>query len=163
MIEKLSDVDQHALQLGQVIGNLQSLEVVLRAFLYREEIREDRSKVTQAGLYDLEVGHSVIENAMTNYDTLGQVISKYNKVVSKIDPSLQVDTEIAELRDGIAHGRVLSKRPERPLRLFKFSRSKKGKVVVTHALVMSDAWFEEQRGKLFDQLNKAQKAMTLVD
>jgi len=28
---------------------------------------------------------------------------------------------------------------------------------------MSDAWFEEQRGKLFDQLNKAQKAMTLVD
>jgi len=115
MIEKLSDVDQHALQLGQVIGNLQSLEVVLRAFLYREEIREDRSKVTQAGLYDLEVGHSVIENAMINYDTLGQVISKYNKVVSKIDPSLQVDTEIAELRDGIAHGRVLSKRPERPL------------------------------------------------
>jgi len=112
MIEKLSDVDQHALQLGQVIGNLQSLEVVLRAFLYREEIREDRSKVTQAGLYDLEVGHSVIENAMTNYDTLGQVFSKYNKVVSKIDPSLQVDTEIAELRDGIAHGRVLSKRPE---------------------------------------------------
>jgi len=52
---------------------------------------------------------------MTNYDTLGQVFSKYNKVVSKIDPSLQVDTEIAELRDGIAHGRVLSKRPERPL------------------------------------------------
>jgi hypothetical protein len=132
MIDKLTDADQHALQLGQVMGNLHSLEVLLRAFLYRMEIMEDRSKTTQAEIYKLEVGNSVIENSMTNYDTLGQVILKYNEIVSKIDSSLQVDPEIAELRDGIAHGRVLAKQPERPLRLFKFSRPRQGKVTVTH-------------------------------
>lgn len=154
---KLSDLDQHALRLGQIIGNLHSLELLLRIFLLRKETQVGSQEPALPEISQL--GEQVTVSSLTNFDSLRTLIANYNEVIDDEDRALRVEPDVADLRDAIAHGRVLSPNPVRPLRLFKFSKPAQGRVTVTHALVMTDDWFDEQRRFVAAEIKKVQTAL----
>lgn len=123
----------------------------------------DPSKAGPVDLFNLAEGDRVVENRLTNHDALGKVIASYNQAVQSIDTTLAVDVRIVELRDAIAHGRVLAEHAARPLRLFKFSQAADGQVTVTDLLVLTDQWFRDQRRFVYAQIEKAKAASESID
>jgi hypothetical protein len=126
---------------------------MFRAFLWN---REGGSSWTF--LEGLLEGDTTPENAFTNYDTLGQLIAKYNDVVAKSVPELRVDDGLVHLRDALAHGRVASNAPEPPLRLLKFARPVAGRVRVTHSVLVDELWLSAQTTRVRLELEKVAEA-----
>src|SRR5687768_4030867 len=94
----------HALRLGKLVGSFQSLECLLRFYL--------RGVATNAAAthlgrpyFELQAGELVPIDDVANYDSLGQLLSKYNEDVARRDPALRVDASIVNTRDLLAHGR----------------------------------------------------------
>jgi hypothetical protein len=48
---------------------------------------------------------------------------KYNGLVESVSSDLCVDSQLVNLRDALAHGRVSSNVPQPPLRLLKFDKT----------------------------------------
>jgi hypothetical protein len=152
-----ASLDDYMLAIGRLTLNLLSLELVMRLFLNGGSTTPDRSRDPGFDLFAVAVGDNVIENALTNYDSLGQVIKKYNANVSK---AMQVDESVVELRDAFAHGRILSDRPQPPMRLFKFSQpTGHGTVMVTHAQTLELDWILEQASRVGNEIRKVETAI----
>jgi hypothetical protein len=133
---------EHATQLGKVIGNLLSLEYLLRLYLY------DRALITPHEpfpkgfkLEATSVGSGVPHNALTSYDSLKQLIKLYNVYVPA---QLKLDESLVNLRDAIAHGRVSAPAKDAPLKLMKFSDPRRGPITVVISEELSPEWFGEQ-------------------
>jgi hypothetical protein len=88
---------EHVIGLGKIIGNLYSLELLLRIFL------------CEANGENLEFPDSptgtVQETHLTNYMTLGELINAYNSKLAPPEKSFLVDRSVVKIRDAIAHGR----------------------------------------------------------
>ena len=106
----------------------------------------------------LQVGQYVPENYMTNYDTLGKLIDKYNTYVRTRDTTLQLDTKVADLRDALAHGRVFEPTASPPFRLLKFDKPTNGQVHVTFSASMDAQWFQRQIRLVYTQAEKVMNA-----
>lgn len=133
--------DQTSKAIGKIIANLLSIEFVLRLFLYESV----GPKHAQMNLWDLKVGDKVPENPITNYHPLGKLIDKVNQELERRGVPDRVDTRLVDLRDALAHGRVLANQPEGPFRLFKFSQPDSAKLVeVEFAVDLSQDWLDEQ-------------------
>jgi NADH/NAD ratio-sensing transcriptional regulator Rex len=130
--------------IGKVLSNLQALEFALRLFLYELQKTDSNQQTQSFDLQSLSVGEWVPETPLTNYDTLGQLINKVNAELQNRGSSDQVDLSVVELRDAIAHGRVLSLRQEGPFSILKFSKPLNGKVQVAVAVEMTPGWFKQQ-------------------
>jgi hypothetical protein len=89
---------------------------------------------------------------------LGELIRRYNAAISDVDSSLAVDRTVVDLRDALAHGRLLAATPRRPVRLFRFSKPESGQVEVLLAVDLTDKWFSRQRRRLYLELQKVSKA-----
>ena len=87
------DADDHAMGLGRLMGNLQSLEATTRIFL-------------------------TWTNPSTNYiisrDTLGPLVQKYNDQLANDEP-YSIDQQVVTIRNALAHGLVFAPRNMRPL------------------------------------------------
>jgi hypothetical protein len=59
----------------------------------------------------------------------------------------------------LAQGRVLSDKPQPPLKLFKFSRPKGGAVNVVDAHEMTAQWFGERTQRVNEELQKVLRAL----
>jgi len=147
-------LEEHTLGLGKVIVNLHSLEFKLRAFLWK---REGHS--SWKFLSALREGDTAPENAFTNYDTLNELIEKYNAEAGESFPELCVDPRIVDLRDAIAHGRLGSDVPQPPLRLLKFSKPAGGNVKVTNSILVDDQWLSAQTTRVRLEIEKVAKAL----
>ncbi len=118
--------EEHCEKLGMLIGNLQSLELALRAFLSeRHSTMEPDVNVDEA-----KVGDWVASNSFTNYMSLGQLVRKFNGFVQGSTPEAMLDPSVVEIRDALAHGRLWSKRRSFPLRLFRFGEPKNNRVQI---------------------------------
>jgi hypothetical protein len=139
---------KHTDHMGILVANLQSLEFAIRSYLYNKDIHSKQQKSEfDKKIYDFKEGDEVEENAFTNYDTLGELIGKYNRVVESIDTSLCIDKErIVNVRDALAHGRIARESPSAhmPQKLIKYDKPSNGKVRVTHCFAMTKDWFGEQ-------------------
>jgi len=155
---KLNEADKYALNLGKLVGNIQSLEFVLRAFLINDEIASGALFAQSANLQDMNVGDIVPENAFTNYDTLGQLIRKYNSHPRIISASLDIDETLVDIRDAIAHGRVSATTPSSSLRLLKFDKPKNHQVKVTFSVLMTKEWFGEQISRFHSAILRVSEA-----
>jgi hypothetical protein len=62
-----------ASKLGKIVSNLRSLECLLRMFL-----KEANGESSSTQYFNLKINDEVSEDSFTNYDTLGQLIKKYN-------------------------------------------------------------------------------------
>ena len=154
-------MEAYTLGLGKVIVNLHSLEVSLRFFLWNDEGvagRQGWRKPT----HDLAVGDQVPINAFSNYDSLGQLVAKFNARVSDAHPHLSIDLAIVDFRDILAHGRVMGQRRESRLQLVKFDKPKNDFVTVTHVETMDAAWFAGATHRIRLQLEKVVTAGRLL-
>jgi hypothetical protein len=140
--------------IGKVLSNLQALEFVIRLFLYELKKTDSNLQIQSFDLQSLSAGKWVPETPLTNYDTLGQLIKKLNAELRDRGISSQVDPSVVGLRDAIAHGRVLSLRPEGPFSILKFSKPVNGKVQVTVAVEITPDWFKKQIEWSLAEVNK---------
>src|SRR5882762_4134372 len=122
------DLDQHAHKLGKLLSNFQSLELLLRVFLQGDK---PLGLPPMSNLFVSPVGTVVPISDITNYDSLGRLIERYNVQMETLKkPTL--DVTLVEVRDALAHGRVSSEATgEEQLRLLKFSKPSKDATTVT--------------------------------
>jgi len=147
------DDDAHALGLGRLIANLQSLELMLRAYL---ALTSDDEEADGRRLIGKGVGDKVPEDPFTDYDSLRQVIRRYNAKVA--DPELSVSEDVVEIRDALAHGRISAWSPEFPLQLLTFAKPQDATVEITQLVTLTEEWFAEQRRHVFAQAQKVERA-----
>jgi hypothetical protein len=144
--------EEHALELGRVLGNLQGLEFLLRGCL-SYWIAEASPQQKQADIYSVPVGSRVPLSSVTGYQTLGELIDLFNRHRPRGSP--QLGKQAVALRDALAHGRVSSAAENEQMRLVKFSRPLPPtfkEVEVTYNAVMTTEWFSEQRRLVFDAM-----------
>jgi len=158
-----ADLELHALGLGKIIGNLHSLELLLREFLAKTARKVDPSCPPMPSILMLKVGDEIPETPFTNYDDLRTIIRRYNQAIPSSAHALSVDESVVEVRDAVAHGRVLAPVTGTQLYLFKFSRPSAGKVTVTHAIAVTEEWLAQERARIRKECLKVLKAHELVD
>ena len=96
------NADDHALGLGRLMGNLQSLEATIRIFL----ARTDPST-----------------NSIIGGPTLGPLIEEYNDQLAGDEP-YSIDQQVVTIRNALAHGLVFPPSNMRlPFTLFHAGRS----------------------------------------
>jgi len=145
-------------QLGGVVGNLHSLEFVLRAFLQQLPSARPFGLPHGTDIYNSPVGTELPENELTNYDSLNVLIERFNKEMAL--RGLQgVDPSIVDLRDALAHGRVSAASPESHLRLLKFDRPINGRVRVTFNAELDEAWFKDQTKRTYQAIELVAKQL----
>ena len=111
-------------------------------------------------LYKIKVGNVVQENYFSNYDTLGDLVKRYNNLVTfQKALELCVDETVVKLRDAFAHGRVLGKQPALPLQLYKFGKpTKSHQVRVEHVANLTESELAGYIRRLFEQIKKVEEA-----
>ncbi len=125
------------LAIGKIIVNLHSLEFALRSFLWNHQNSTDL-KNRHNTILQLKVGQEVPADAFSNYDTLNELIKKFNEIVRQVDSKFSLDQSIVDLRDALAHGRIWAEDRQLPMQLVKFAKENKGMVKVTHVELIND-------------------------
>ncbi len=148
------DFKAHKLKLGTLVANLHSLELLLRVFL--SEHNQGGEPVVS--LASLCVGDFVPVNSFTSYDSLCELIHKYNKAIKSRCPENVLDDSVVGLRDMIAHGRVLGESPSPPFTLFKCGKETPDGVRVDAKETMDEAWFSAKIAFVYQQMVKIQEA-----
>lgn len=138
------DSDSYAKALGKLIANLQGLEYMLRCYLYMASDGKHDPFPYGKALDAYEIGDIVPENAFSCYDSLKELVVRYNNRLAN-SPQFQIDPGVVELRDALAHGRIASDTLEGDYVLVKTGKgSKKGSLLVTHRQTLTAKWLEEQ-------------------
>jgi hypothetical protein len=98
---RIGRAEEHLRLIGAIITNLQSLEMILRLFLLKARKQFiDWPKPTDT---------LVLETYVTNYLSLGPVIDDFNRELTDAEkPKFTVDRSVVDVRDAIAHGRLVS-------------------------------------------------------
>jgi len=149
----------HVLQLGKLVGNLQSLEALLRLYLLKIGAKSGR-RGFKSSYWTLSPGDEVTEDEFTNYNSLGDLVKKFNTDVASRDPSLAVDHGVVGVRDLLAHGRVAADaEDETRLAILKFDKPSRGKVKVVASALMDDAWFAKNIKLVFQQIERVHTAI----
>jgi hypothetical protein len=149
--EEQAYLEDHAYHLGSLLANFQSLEFGLRSYLQSLPHAPALGVPHGQDIYAVPIGGQVPENAFTNYDSLGVLISKYNEAARQRS-SAEIDPSLVEIRDALAHGRVSAQITDDTLRLLKFSRPKNGIVEVTFNALLSRDWFLDKKKRVCDAL-----------
>lgn len=143
------DLDWYDKKLGKLWNYLLSLEVLLRGCILKK--RNQESSLPRLDI--LKVGDIVDENALTNYDPLGKVIERFNSFFKKEDWVVEKD-KIVQLRDILAHGRLISFKLNYPVKIFKFAKPVKGNVKLEFTEEMTSDWFDTNLVFLYKELGR---------
>lgn len=150
--------EKYPLNCGKLLVNFQSLEFALRAFLVNNEIASGITSSQATNLKEMNRGDIVPENAFTNWNTLKQLIEKYNSNPKILSAGLIIDKTLVDIRDAIAHGRVSAPTPSASPQLLKFSKPKDNQVKVTFSVSMTKEWFGEQIKRAYNAVLKVNEA-----
>lgn len=140
------DNHAHALHLGGLVGNLQTLEMMIRLALSQQEGSSAKGTFGD-DFRDAPIGTRIPLSDMSNYASLRQLIEEFNE---KLSPAAPIDLNLVNLRDALAHGRVSAGPRDNEYRIVKFSKPSKGddSVTVDYSDVMSEAWFVDNKGRV---------------
>lgn len=144
--------EKHINDLGTLVSYFHTLEFLLRGFLKNQE----KLSAESFDYTRIEAGDTVPVDSMTNFDSLGCLIKKYN---SQVPVPNQITEEIVVLRDVIAHGRVCTSSDKLPLRIFKFDKPKGSQTTATYAANLDHNWFLENKNLVYDEINKVLELM----
>lgn len=132
--------------LGRLVWNLWSLEWMLRNVLYLLKRAPHTELPHPETLFAAKTGDRLPENALTSYDSLGQLIDAYNETARK-----PIDRSLVALRDTIAHGRVLAKDDaSQHFVLAKFTKPGGNSVAVETRYELTFDWMNEQIARVGD-------------
>jgi hypothetical protein len=146
--------EEYVRHLGGLISNLLSLEMGIRAALGN---LVPRPRDSSQSFFLAPVGTEFSESDVTSYESLGQLIDRYNSQMRRHGKK-EIDETIVDLRDALAHGRLLGSEPNvSSLRLIKFSKPKRGRVRVEFNQQLSAAWFTDQKARLIRASNLLQE------
>lgn len=148
-------LDEHAKHLGGLVANFHSLEFLLRTFLQNLPDARPMGVPHGTNIYSFAVGTELSESELTSYDSLGQLIKKYNKEMKKRGLPL-IDETLVEVRDAIAHGRVSSDIAD-DMQLLKFSKPANGRVRITFNEKLTEDWFKNQKKRVFEAIQEVYK------
>lgn len=140
--------DEYREKLGAVVENFHALEFLLRAFLQKQPSARPLGFPPGTDIYAFPVGSELPESELTSYDSLGELISKFNQAMIACGKPV-LDSTLVDIRDAIAHGRVSSRTKQGYLRLLKFDRPSGGKVRVVFNQELNEAWFKVQTERLW--------------
>jgi hypothetical protein len=141
------DGSAHLLGVGKIVGNLHSLELLLRLFLCEAKGEIIEFPKSQAG--------TMPETHLTNFMSLGDLIKSYNATLSATEKAHSVDPTVVQVRDAIAHGRLTSLSGTFPLTLYKFGRPDAQKMVpIEFAEQITEQWLDGRRHLILDQIRK---------
>jgi len=143
--------DEHARQLGGLVVNYQSLEFMLRAFLQKLPTARPIDIPYGVDIYSFPVGKELPENELTSYDSLGQLIDKFNTEMRKRGLS-EIDGTLVEVRDALDHGRVSSGSIDDTLRLLKFDKPVNGRVRIVFNEKLTGSWFAAQKRRVYEAI-----------
>jgi hypothetical protein len=150
----------HALRLGKLLGNLQSLEALLRLYLLKIGTGATPGGATRKPYWDLVVGETVDDDEFSNYDTLGQLVAKYNRDIAIREPTLSVDTRVIAVRDLLAHGRIAGTAQDTTtLKAIKFHKPQGGKAIVSVSALLDDEWFDTNIACCMAQIDNVASAI----
>jgi hypothetical protein len=139
------DWKDHTHQVGCIVTNLQALETVLRYFLLR--LHKQEVQFPKVGDADASVTY------LTKYAFLGQLVDEYNRSLEESERQFEVDTKVIDVRNAIAHGRLLTSK-ELPYRLWRFGRPKKGRVQVEFSEELTLEWLQSKSDMIYSQKQK---------
>ena len=135
----------HAQRLGALVGNLQTLEASIRLCLAQQPGSPARD-VFMDDFRDAPVGTVIPESAMSNYDSLGKLIEKFNDMFET--SGVKVDHSLVTLRDVLAHGRVFAGPNDIDFRIVKFDKPTAAGARLSYNQLMTAEWFEDNRMRL---------------
>ena len=145
------ELHEYSNELGRLVANLQSLEFILRAFLQKLSTAKPMGIPKGMDIYSYPVGTELPENEFTSYDSLGQLIDKYNAEM-KVCGLSAIDRTLVEIRDALAHGRISSASLSENTRLIKYSNPVNGKVRVVFNDELNHRWFRTQTKRVADAI-----------
>lgn len=96
---------KYGINLGAVVANMQSLEFYIRCVLSELPGSAPHGLAENQNIYDCQIGYELLDSPMTNFDSLGQLISKYNSAARDFGWH-SLDAALVAVRDALAHGRV---------------------------------------------------------
>lgn len=141
---------EHAKNLGKLLQNLLTLELLLRLCILKKE-----GKIFPLDISELEEGDKVLFNVLTNRDDLEKVINRfhsYKNMPHKLDKEM-----VLKIRNAIVHGRLLSKKAGGSMWVFKFSKPKDGFVTIEVAQEMDSKWFNEAIDSIYSEVQNIEK------
>lgn len=150
------DNEQHARHLGGLIGNLQSLEIMIRLALAQRT--GSPAKDTYGDDFrNAAVGTLVPVSDLSSFASLRELINAFNK---EFAPKPHLDLGLVTLRDALAHGRVFAGPSEEEFRIVKLEKPAKGatEVAVEYSAVMSEEWFKENKARVREAMATVAKA-----
>jgi len=152
-------LDIHVLHLGKLVGNFQSLEFMLRAFLSKLPGALPPAVPFGEDVYSRPVGTELPVSDLTSYESLDDLITRYNFAVIQHELGDPLDPSLVDLRDALAHGRISAKQDGHTLRLLKFDRPNKSeKVRITFNEEMTEEWFKSQISRVHIAILDAAKS-----
>jgi len=150
------DLSEHTLMMGRLLVSFQCLEYALRSFLYERCDPPHEPLASGMDLNTMSFGDVVPENAITRWDSLTQLIKRYNRAVR--DMQWTVDPGLVDLRDALAHGRMAASVVEGHFALVKFTRPYGGRVEVGFREKLSREWLENQVKRVLAECEKVVRA-----
>ena len=137
--------------LGKLVHNMQTLEFMLRGILFTDEITKGISKqLTNNPKF--EKGELLPINALTNWDSLYELVQKYNQL--PISKGFKIDETLVDIRDAIAHGRVFAYTPDGINQLVRFQKPKDNEVEVKSGVLMTEEWVGRQGNRFYEAVRK---------
>ena len=156
--EKIDEVIFNV-QLGQLVSCFQSLEFMLRIFLHKLPMSVPLGIPYGTDIYTLPVGTEIPESEITDYDTLGDLIKRFNKA-HPYNLGQSVDLDLVITRDAIAHGRASSSVPSGSVRrLIKFGKAINGRTKVTYNQEMNASWFDRSSAAMKAAIQTVEQAL----
>ncbi len=141
--------DEYYRHLGGLLGNLQSLELAIRAYLQNQSLSPEIGIPYGVDFYTIPVGSELPESAITDYASLGNLIDKINVIFNQ-NGKLKIDRSIVDIRDSLVHGRVSASGINDHIRIVKFTKPVEGKVKVIFNEVITEEWLILNKKRIFD-------------
>jgi len=126
-------------KIGAIIMNLQALETVIRFFFFRKNGEQHPFPKRCGDRY-------VPSTSLTNYCQLRKWVRKFNSGLSQEErPKYAISEDIVEMRDAIAHGRLVAPDPPSlPYTLWKFGEPVNCQVEVKFCDVLTAEWLDSK-------------------
>jgi hypothetical protein len=160
----MDNLDKHSLAFGNLMGNILSLEFLLRVFLLKTTDNSDDSFPEWDRFNELKEGDLITLNAFTKDRYFSEVVSRYNSDSRIKKRGLHINDSLVDLRNALAHGLISGLNPSPPLRLLHIDFNKKqGVKFIKFSALMTTDWFNKQIVQVRLAMENVEKAIELLE